>query len=584
MDALGILVKEFGKMSEIILKIRHAITGFRIIGVFLWLTGLFLAASPGTVRADSGSAVLFTDRTWALSGDTLWFRVSWAGDINAMGNVIHVQLENLSNEIIAGVMVTIDDKRGEGYIPVPDSLATGVYWLRGYSGYSRNDESATILSRLVTVLHRFDRDIQELIVPSSVIPVNGTVPDDLVKLQLNQDFWSHGETISFSVELDNGAGQLVRDLTVSTFLDMPVPIDLTGHYETSVTPALTVQGLKFPPEKNGFLVEGVVRPKLGESLPERSLVMLSISDSIPYFDYYVTDEKGYFQFMLSSAYGTAEIFVRAVSENGQELYADLTEGLLTGSEIPGISNKQLSQDEVSELTNVLESAWFERIFGGEAVWHEPEFRMDHPFGQAFYGEPYQRVYPAEFFDLPDFTEISRELLPGVRFRQRDNRFNIQLLNLAEKFYFENSPLRLINGIPVYDNDLLHGLNSNDISYIDIILQERVFGDISFKGVLAIYLNEGNEEWIQGQHNLGRHLIPCLQIKKTGQYSKAISGNGLDQLPDLRRVFLFEPIDTSAGRTIFSFQPSDLKGTLVVRIEGITHDNEPFEIIRKIEMQ
>ena len=559
-------------------------TGFGRYGLILWITLMLFMTSPGHLRADTGSTVLFTDRTWALSGDTIWFSVSWAGDVITMGNVLHIQLENMSNEVVAGVMVTAENGRGSGYIPVPDSLTTGIYWLRGYSGYMRNDESSSVLSRLITVFHRFDRDIQGIMVPVHISPVTATGAEDLLKLRLHQDTCTQRDTVAFSIEFSATAEQTIRDLTVSAFLDLPVSLNLNHQYLTGVTPALKSPGMSFPPEKNGFLIEGIVRPREGELLPERSLVMLSIPDSIPYFDYYVTDSGGYFQFMLSDAYGTAEIYVRAVSETGQELFTDLTEGLLTGSAKTSLAERPLSLDEMAALNTMLESAWFERIFGGELEWKEPEFRKVHPFSQAFYGEPYQRVYPAEFYDLPDFTEISRELLPGVRLRQKDGLFNIQMLNLDERYYFEKGPLRLINGIPVFDNDLLHRFNSNDIHYIDIILQERIFGDISFKGVLAIFLNEGNEKWIQGQNNLGRYVIPCLQIRQTGNYSKTILGQDRDNLPDFRRVFLFESVNTSAGKKTFRFPVSDLKGTLVVRLEGVTHANEPFEIIQKIEVQ
>jgi hypothetical protein len=565
-------------------KIKVAMAGFGRYGLILWISASLWFASSESVKAGSDGTVIFTDRTWALSGDTIWFSASWVGDVNTMGNILHIQLENMSNEVVSGVMVTAENGRGSGYIPVPDSMATGVYWLRGYSGHLRNDESSAVLSRLITIFHRFDRDVQLIMVPDQILSVNATGPEDMVKLHLPQKTYNRGDTLAFSVELSETAGQTIRDLTVSAFLDLPVPLNLNHHYQTGVTPALKSPGMSFPPEKNGFLVEGMVRPREGELLPERSLVMLSIPDSIPYFDYYVSDSGGYFQFMLTEAYGTAEIFIRAVSDTGQELFTDLTKGLLTGSETTPLAERQLNQEEMAAMNNMLESAWFERIFGGESEWKEPEFRKVHPFGQAFYGEPYQRIYPAEFYDLPDFTEISRELLPGVRLRQKDGLFNIQMLNLDERYYFENGPLRLINGIPVFDNDLLHGFDSNDIRYIDIILQERVFGDISFKGVLAIFLNEGNEKWIQGQSTLGRYLISCLQLTKTNRYTKFKPVESHDYLPDFRRVFLFESLDTSAGNKTFSFPTSDLKGNLVVRIEGVTLNNEPFQVIRKIEVQ
>jgi hypothetical protein len=61
------------------------------------------------------------------------------------------------------------------------------------------------------------------------------------------------------------------------------------------------------------------------------------------------------------------------------------------------------------------------------------------------------------------------------------------------------------------------------------------------------------------------------------YSGPITAN---HIPDLRRVFLFQRTGTSATQT-FQFNVSDLKGTVLVKISGITTGNQPFSVTRKI---
>jgi hypothetical protein len=204
-------------------------------------------------------------------------------------------------------------------------------------------------------------------------------------------------------------------------------------------------------------------------------------------------------------------------------------------------------------------------------------------GNSFYGISDRRIVPSEFINLPDFSEISRELLPAAKFRRHENQFSFRIFDDLEHNYFEKSPLRLINGVPVFDDNLLYRLKSTDIRTIDLIYQERIFGDISFKGVIAIVLNENAGDWLSEQKNLCRFTIPCLQIPQASGNTIHPDPTPGNHFPDFRRVFLFQRAGISETQS-FSFRVSDLKGTVVVKIEGITTDNEPFAITREILVQ
>jgi hypothetical protein len=80
--------------------------------------------------------------------------------------------------------------------------------------------------------------------------------------------------------------------------------------------------------------------------------------------------------------------------------------------------------------------------------------MPPRYSLPFYGEPYKVVDPDEYYDLDDFQQIARELLPGVRYRARNNEVTFRLLQYSKGIYFEDEPFRLINGVPVFNNRLV----------------------------------------------------------------------------------------------------------------------------------
>ena len=156
-----------------------------------------------------------------------------------------------------------------------------------------------------------------------------------------------------------------------------------------------------------------------------------------------------------------------------------------------------------------------------------------------------------------------------------------MLNDKQDRFFENEPLRLLNGITVFKNRLLDELQSTDIKYIDVVQEERIFGDLIFMGVLAVTLNNQSNSWLVQQPNVFQFKVNGLQEKVNSSLSnfKAQPPN----LPDVRTVFLWEnKIDFSDSA--FDFQLSDLKGQVEIVVEGITKNNEVFRASKLIEVK
>ena len=191
------------------------------------------------------------------------------------------------------------------------------------------------------------------------------------------------------------------------------------------------------------------------------------------------------------------------------------------------------------------------------------------------------MIPDEFIDLPDFQEISREILPGVQYRSKNDETTIRILNNSYRMFFEDEPLRLINGIPVFKNDFFKNLKSTDINFIDIVKTERIFGDLIFKGVLAVSLYDKSNSWLAQQTNVFQFKVDFIQLTKMPGYS--VQNKLHENQPDMRQVFLWEILESDSPDNT-DFFLSDRKGIVEISVEGFTAENEFFKSSKLIKIK
>lgn len=241
----------------------------------------------------------------------------------------------------------------------------------------------------------------------------------------------------------------------------------------------------------------------------------------------------------------------------------------------------LKQEQVEFINTAIKANFANRIFNPSITVQPEIFEMSSRFSMPFYGKPTLHVIPDEFIDLPDFREIAREILPGFQYRIKNDEITFRMLNKKQKLYFEEEPLRLINGIPVFNNDLFIKLKSTDISYIDLVQSERIFGDLILKGVLEVSLTDKSNSWLAQQPNIFQFNVNFLQPnRKPGHF---IQQNLTKNQPDMRQVYYWELLNVDSLENI-GFNLSDRKGKIEISVEGFTRNNEFFQSSKTIEVK
>ena len=517
---------------------------------------------------------LFTDKDYCISGDTLWIKVNISKAWAERSNVIHVQLDSRNGNLINAVTLKRKNGWAEGFIHVPDSLSTGIYFVSSFLNSQRSSSELVVPAKTLFVYNRFDENISEFPVPGDNL-IQKIENETTVQILTDREEYATRQTVNgeISFQSDN-----VRNALVSARLVDPLSSGTAGRINFKASGSYPE--IPHFDEIDGILLSGHVfdadkKPKANE------LVLLSITEEPPYFDYCITGEKGDYHFFLKDATGTASLVLQTVSKNFSENQIQpCTNHLKRIAEVP-VNSVLLTPVQTEFISELIKGNFIDKLFNPTQLASRTFFEMPHRYNIPFYGPPTKRIVPSEFIDLPDFKEISRELLPGVQYRTRGDEVTFRMINLSQKVILDNEPLRLLNGIPIFKNNLLTSLQSTDIDYIDLVQTERVYGDLVFKGIMAVSLNNKSNSWMSQQSNIFQFNIPCLQPENKPGYNKA--QNLSNSEPDVRQVYLWKTLDVQDKNEI-NFDLSDFKGQVEIVVEGITVDNRMFQTSRIIEVK
>lgn len=518
------------------------------------------------------NVVLFTDRDYCMSGDTVWFKAWMPENLKPFGNVVRVQFETAAGNIISIVAKKAKNNWAEGYFVVPDSLSTGQCFVSAFLNAERNIKDLQLVSRSLLVYNRFENQLAEInVIPESSAPSEN--PNPGIQINTGKEVFSGNEsvdvTLSYSSEID------LSEAIIKAVVCDPLSSEIKGNTTFFVKSSdITIPDFM---ERNGVLVNGKVFDTEGNP-KQNALVVLSITQEPPYFDYYLTGEQGDFHFFLKNAVGKAKIVMQVISDNKGDYQIKLDDNYLTRINRNDDQVKILTNEQSEFIGTLLQANFIHRIFNPVLSVEPDYFNMPNRFSVPFYGTPTNRVIPDEFIDLSDFREISRELLPGLQYRIRNDEIIFRMINQEQSSFFDNEPLRLLNGIPVFKNNLFAELKSTDINYIDIVQHEKIFGDFKISGVLSVSLYDKSNFWTNQIPGISEFQINCLQPDKEPVYQNR--KNDDNTVPDLRRIYLWQKI--AAEEKYFNFNLSDIKGKVEVSVEGITiiiHFLKPLKLLR-----
>jgi hypothetical protein len=196
-------------------------------------------------------------------------------------------------------------------------------------------------------------------------------------------------------------------------------------------------------------------------------------------------------------------------------------------------------------------------------------------------EPHFKMKPTNNYRLDEYTrfasmrDIFTEFIRGARFRSNAGKQELSVFTKrGDAYEYGNTPLVLLDGVPVTDHELIYNYDPLTVEQINIYYGPCALGSSRFDGIVELVTYRR----LHADLNLNRSTQvisyegPQLPYRlNIPDYS--INENIQNKTPDGRHTLLWNPDLKTDGKTSIRlpFNTSDLTGEFQATVEGITND-------------
>lgn len=120
-------------------------------------------------------------------------------------------------------------------------------------------------------------------------------------------------------------------------------------------------------------------------------------------------------------------------------------------------------------------------------------RRIHEVGDTlpFFGKSDKDYLLDDYVRFPTMEEVLREFILEVRVRKQRDRFRIEVLNVPYNGFFTNEPLVLLDGVPVFDTNILMSIDPLKIRNIQVVSKKYYFGSKVLSGIVSFTSYDGD---------------------------------------------------------------------------------------------
>lgn len=323
--------------------------------------------------------------------------------------------------------------------------------------------------------------------------------------------------------------------------------------------------IQFNPDVEGVTVRAKITDSLGNALPGANAFMSVVSKQLQFYPG-MTNMRGIVQFYTSDFYGKKEIVVQPFGK-AMRYQVNLISPFADNHKRSASAPLTLPATATELLTSYSIHTQVQRAF--QAGLPAPQPRVD---SLSFYG-PNDKVYTlSDYTRFPTLGDVLKEYVPEVIVRKKNKKAQLFILDKVAQLFFESEPLILLDGVPVFDTDMIVSLPPNEIKRIDLLNEKFFYGPFILNGIISFKTNNGD----LGGFKLPREAFVFdyegLQLNKEFYHPQYGSGD-TDRTPDFRNVLLWQPVVKTGtdGKSEITFPTSDVKGKFIGVLQGISTD-------------
>jgi hypothetical protein len=331
-----------------------------------------------------------------------------------------------------------------------------------------------------------------------------------------------------------------------------------------------VDGPENPAELEGHLISGYMRLKATDEPLKKTSLSLSFVGKTARCQFGKTDDHGEFNFVVKES-GMNEIVIQPLSSDVSGYYVELNQPFSNAFSKFKPGAFYLDSSKLNEINKVIVGTQINNIY-------EP-FRQNRS-GESgaivpdFYGKPERTIRMADYIELTSLKEVVKEILPNVYTLKQNGKYDFKLINKFRGQPFENKPLVLVDGVPVYDFEKVLSINSKEIERADIINTRYFISENVFDGIISFITKKGNLSVLEFDNSIFRQAYEGCQVQNNF-YSPDYSTDATksSRIPDYRNTLYWKPDVHTAknGKAEIGFFTSDESSDYIIVVEGTSSD-------------
>ena len=513
-----------------------------------------------------------TDRVCYAAGERVFcsaFCLTPEGKHSSFSSIAYLELFSSDGHGTNG-KIALREGRGAGYLDLPGDLPTGNYRLIAYTAVNKNEDGYdySAFSKTISVYNT-----------SSANRVQGGVKiakaDDNIP---SADKGNEGNlTVEFAKTSDGRIGLQLEnavdaELSVSVFHDEGLPVydsGTLGSFLSSIRRPETFSD-KAIPEFDGEIIRVKIEPSEGSlsEIRENDIFIATPGSTSDTYSARVGDD-GIATFFTSNIFGEKDMAIEIKDYNKPFSFSILSpfEGKGKKDDIPALL---LSNDMEQSITRMGEAMQVTAMFDADTLYGYLPTRA-----LPFTGKDRISYVLDDYTRFSTMREIFIEYLFDIRVR-RDREKGVEMKVSCNDRVHMNSyipdgeSLILIDGVPVFDHDLIYEYDPSLVKRIDVYPYIYFIGGHSYEGIANFVTYEGN----MPSFSFG----PEVKIADFHGASLplAITGDFPTEYPLLRETIYWNPLLYIKGgeRKALSLSLPEYEGTFRIVVEGIDSDGKP----------
>jgi hypothetical protein len=381
-------------------------------------------------------------------------------------------------------------------------------------------------------------------------------PDIVSYLWLNADL--NGNIESPGKYLSNGSGQSIDHVMLTNGWRRFVWKDVLAGKDASHV---------YLPEIRSHIIHGTVTNPSGTPTAGVKTYLSSPSKNIQIYGS-ISDDQGKVKYEMKDFYGRRKIIIQT------NTFVDSTSQIKISS--PFADSFSSHRPYPFQLSPALKKSILSRSVALQVqdVYYQEKnnkFKTASEDSTAFYGKADATYYLDDYTRFPVMEEVMREYVPGVMVRKRKDGFHFMNLDNVNKSLFDEDPMILLDGIPLFDVDKIVGFDPLLVKKLEVLNRRYYMGVLSMPGIVSYTTYTGDLAGFELDPRTITLDYDGLQLRREF-YSPMYETpkQRASRLPDQRYLLHWNPdIVVENGERLIEFYTSDLEGDYRVVIEGIS---------------